>query len=206
MSDKDVADKVVDKTEDFEKRYNDSQTHIATIERENKEMRDSSLKDKELLDAVTPFVDWDAVKGTKEEPANGGETLVDQKTLQSTVKELRDQIATSNNRNAFMIKYPEMVEHQILVEAYYGKTDPRRPFEERIEKAVESTKKLLESERAKGRESDDKEKREKAAKEAGASGLTAAKGQKGTEEEPDGESFDDYVKDRQARQNNNMGA
>ncbi|KKN49356.1 hypothetical protein LCGC14_0643870, partial [marine sediment metagenome] len=46
---------------------------------------------------------------------------------------------------------------------------------------------------------------EKAAKEAEASGLSAAKGQKGSDEEPDGESFDEYMEDRKARQLKNMG-
>ncbi len=206
MSDKD-ADKAkeADKAAEFEKRYKDSQSHIATIEKENKEMRDTAQKDKELLDAVTPFVDWDAVSGTKTETPVDGETLVDQKTLDSRFQTLENKITTSNNTQLFRSKYPDMVEYEDLVSVYFQKTDTRRPFDERLKKAVENTRTLLESERSKGRETDEKEKKEKAAKEAEASGLTAAKGQKGLKEEPEGESFADYVKGRQKRQNTAMG-
>jgi hypothetical protein len=207
MSDKDAADKAkeVDKAEDFEKRYKDSQDHIATIERENAAMRDAAQKDKELLDTVTQYVDWEAVNGTKKSDVTDGETLVDQKTLQTTVQELKDQINRNNITNNFRVKFPDMVEYEDLVGVYLQKTDARRPMDERIAKAVESTRKLLESERTKGRKIDEKEKEEKAAKEAKAAGLATAKGQKGSEEEPEGESYDEYVKGRKAQQLKNMG-
>lgn len=203
MSDKD--EKKGDKSNDFEKQYNDSQTHIATLETENKGFRETAQKDKELLDAVTPYIDWDAVNGTKPEVTSDGDGYVDQKTLAKTVEDLRGLINRSNTTNDFRAKFPDMVEYEDLVGVYLKKTDSRRPMDERIEKAVESTRNLLESERTKGRESGEQEKKDKVAKEAEASGLAAAKGQKGSEEEPDGESYDDYVKDRRALQSKNMG-
>ena len=157
MSDKDEK-KEVDKTDEFEKRYNDSQSHIVTLEKENKDMRDTAQKEKELLDAVTPYVDWAAVNGTKAEPTSDSEALVDQKTLNDKFQALENKITTSNNTQAFRTKYPDMVEYEDLVSVYFQKTDTRRPFNERLKKAVENTRTLLESEQTKGRESDEKEK------------------------------------------------
>jgi len=207
MSDKDVADKAkADKTEDFEKRYNDSQSHIATIESENKSMREAAQKDKELLDAVSEHVDWAALNGTKKPEATGdGEALVDQKTLMATVQELKDQMSRNATTNSFRTKFPDMVEYEDIVGVFLQKTDARRPMPERIAKAVENTRNLLETERSKGRETDEQEKKKKAEKEAKAAGLTAAKGQKGSKDEPEGESYDEYLKGRQALQLKNMG-
>ena len=112
MSDKDNKD--VDKTEqkdDFEKRYKDSQTHITKIEAENATMRENATKDKELFDAVTPYVDWEAVNGTKKtEPTSEDDTLVDQKTLTKTVEDLRSLIDRERLTNNFRSKYPDMIE------------------------------------------------------------------------------------------------
>lgn len=205
MSDKDKA--VVDKTEDYESRYKDSQAHISKIEAENAEYRALSQKDKDLLDAVTPYVDWAAVNGTKTVNATSDDddALVDRKTLAITIEDLRSQINSSNITNSFRIKHPDMIEYEELVGVYLKKTDSRRPMEERLDMAVESTRKLLDSERKKGRELSEKEKKEKVAKEAEASGLGKATSQKGTEKEPDGESYEEYVKGRLARQGNAMG-
>ena len=202
-----MTDKVVEKVDgdktDYEQRYNDSQEHIARIEEENATMRESSFKDKELIDAVSPFIDWDAVNG-KTKPAEDDDAYVNKKTLKQTKDELHAMITRMNATQNFRTKYPDMIEYEDLVGVYLNKTNQRDSMESRIEKAVENTRKLIESERNKGRESFEKEKKGKVAKEAEASGLAAAKGQKGSEEEPEGESFDDYIKGRQKRQQTAM--
>ncbi len=195
MSDKDEKG---DKPEDFEKRYNDSQTHITKIEDENKALRDSQTKDKELFDTVSEYIDWDALNGTKKPDAEEDAGYVDKKTLNRTIKELKDTMTQNNTTNAFRVKYPDMVPYETLVGSYLGKTNSRDTMETRIDKAVELTRKLLESERVKGREEFEMEKKEKAAKKAEAAGLSGGKGAKGDEEEPEGESYDDYIKHRKS--------
>ena len=197
MSDK---EKEVDKTEnkdDFEKRYKDSQTHITKIEAENALMRETSQKDKELLDAVTPYVDWESVNGTKKtEVVVEEDTLVDQKTLTKTVEDLRSLIERERVTNSFRTKYPGMIEYEDLVGSFLNKTDARRPMEERIAKAVKNTQDLLDSERSKGVELSKKEKKEKAAKEAEASGLSGGKVSLESKDDSGGETYEEYIESR----------
>ena len=183
----------------YEKRYKDSQTHITKIEQENATLRQSQQKDKELFDTISQYVDWDAVNGSPKTKTDDDYGYVDKETLSKTVKDLQEQMQRNMVTQNFRTKHPDMIPYEDLVGVFLGKTDARRPVEERIEKAVSNVQKLLKAERVKGREEFEKEKKEKTAKEAEASGLAAGKGPKGSEDESGGESFDDYVKGRKER-------
>jgi len=186
-------------SDDFEKRYKDSQAHISKIEQENATIRQQSTKDKELLDTVTPFIDWDKANGNK--TSDDDDEYVDKKTLKNQMKAFERKLAISEQTNAFRLNHPDMVPYEDLVGVMLGKTDTRKPMPERIESAVSSVKKLLESERVKGREEYEKEKKEKTAKEAETSGLSTAKGPKGQEKPPEAETkegYTAYLRERQA--------
>ena len=184
------------KTTDFEKRYEDSQEHIKKIEAENAAFREESQKDKQLFDQISQYVDWDAVNGKKTVDDEG---YVDKATLNGTIKELREQMERNMVTQDFRIKHPDMIPYEDLVAVYFGKTDARRSTAERIEKAIKNVKALLESERAKGRESYESEKKEKAAKEAEVGGLTGAKVPLGDKKDPDGETYNEYIESRKAQ-------
>ncbi len=185
-------------TPDFEKRYKDVQSHNTKIELENKELRETTQKDKELFDQVSKYIDWDGLNGTKTVDSGEEDGYVDKRTLNKTIKDLQDQINKSEITQSFRVKYPDMVQYEDLVGAFLNKTDARRSPEDRIAKAVENVKALLDSERAKGRDTYESEKKEKAAKEAEASGLSEAKGPEGEKKESDGETYDEYIKNRRA--------
>lgn len=194
-----MADKVEEKVEksettDFEKRYNDSQEHIKKIETENQTYREDARKDKELFDQITPHVNWEALNGTTPDP--DAEGYVDKATLNKEVKDLRDQMNRNEVTNAFRVKYPDMVPYEDLVGVYLGKTDARRPTEERIDKAVEYVKNLLKSERAKGVETHEAETKEKIAKEAEVGGLGEKTAPVGEKKESEGETIEEYIATR----------
>jgi hypothetical protein len=195
-----------DKVEDFEKRYNDSQSHITKIEAENREMREAAAKDKELFDTVSPYINWDKLNAGDKPvtEATEEEGYVDKKTLNKTIKDLQEQMQRDRITQSFRIKHPDMIPYEDLVGVFLGKTDIRRPIDERIEKAVGNVKKLIESERKKGQEAAEKEKKEKAAKEAEVDGLSGGKGSEG-KEEPEAETKEDYMKGRKAHQLKAMG-
>ncbi len=197
MSDKDAKTEVKDdKTENFEKRYNDSQTHIATIEQENKDLRTAGDKDKELFDAVSQYIDWDAVNGKKTATeAVDDDGYVDKKTLTKAISDLQGTINKDRATTNFRTKYPDMVPYEDLVATYFQKTNPRDTTESRIAKAVENVKTLMESERAKGRD----EKKQQTAKEAEAGGLSGGKGPEGEKETPKGETREEYFESRSER-------
>ena len=203
MSDKEEAKKE-DNSEDYKKRYDDSQAHITKIESENKVMREQTQKDKELFDQVSGFIDWDALNG-KTKPTEEDDTYVTKKDLAKMTNDLRNTINQNSNLSSFRSNYPDMVKHEDLVQMYYAKTDPRRTVEERIKSAVENARNLLESERTKGREEFEKEKTETAKKEAETAGLGSGKTPEGKEEEPEGETNKDYVKNRKAVQLQSTG-
>lgn len=192
MTDKvEVKPEEKSETTDFEKRYNDSQTHIEKIESENKTYRDEAQKDKQLFDQISPFIDWDAANGKKTETDDEG--YVDKATLNKTISDLRGQMDRDRVTQDFRTKYPDMVPYEDLVTVFFGKTDARRPVEERVGKAVESVKKLLATERAKGVETHEAETKEKAAKEAEVGGLGDKQAPAGEKKESEGETFDEYI-------------
>ncbi|HDZ14707.1 MAG TPA: hypothetical protein ENH60_07380, partial [Pricia sp.] len=115
----DKVDEKVDKTEDYEKRFNDSQTHIKTIESENKAMREQGQKDKELFDQVSGFIDWDALNG-KTKLAEDDEGYVTKKDLTNLANDLRNTINQNRNLSSFRSNYPDMVKHEDLVTMYYA--------------------------------------------------------------------------------------
>lgn len=186
-----VKEEEKSETTDFEKRYNDSQEHIKKLETENSTYRDDSQKDKQLFDQISQFVDWDAVNGKKTETDEEG--YVDKATLNKTISDLRGQMDRDRVTQDFRTKYPDMVPYEDLVTVYFGKTDARRPVEERVEKAVGYVKKLLETERAKGVETHEAETKEKVAKEAEVGGLGEKQVPAGEKQESDGETFDEYI-------------
>lgn len=184
----------------YEKRYKDSQAHITKLEQENATYRETAVKDKELFDTVSPHIDWDSINN----PKNPAETTdddgyVDKKTLNDQLSKMRTQIVEGQQLQYFRSKYPDLIEQEVIVSAFFGKTDPRRKFEERLKSAVDNTKTLLEAQRTQGIKDYEKEIKEKVSKEAEVSGLSEAKGPKGSEKESEGETYDDYVKSRKAQ-------
>ena len=182
-------------TDSYEQRYKDLQATMTKTTQENALLKDAQAKDKELLDAVTPYIDYDRMNGKVAEPEDG-DAIVDQRTLTSTVQALKDEIAQNRTTQNFRSKYPEMIDHEDLVGMYLQKTNPRDTIENRIAKAVESTKTLLESQQAKGREKFEEETKKKTSKEAEVSGFDGGTVLKGGKKEPDGETYDEYLQSR----------
>ena len=179
----------------YEQRYKDLQATTTKTQQENANLKDQQQKDKELLDAVTPFIDYDRMNGKVAEPENG-DALVDQQTLAKTVQDLSSQITQNRITQNFRAKHPDMVEHEDLVGMFLGKTNQNLPIESRIDKAVENAKALLESEKSKGREQYEKEVKDKTAKEAEASGLGGGKGPQSEAPAENGETYEEYMQAR----------
>lgn len=179
----------------YEQRYKDLQATMTKTTQENASLKEMQAKDKELLDAVTPYIDYDKMNGKVAQPEDG-EALVDQQTLTKTVQDLRNEIAQNRATQDFRSKYPDMVDHEDIVGMYLKKTNPRDTLEIRMAKAVESTKTLLESQQTKGREKFKEESKKKTSEEAKASGFDGDTGLKGEKKEPDGETYDEYVQAR----------
>jgi hypothetical protein len=179
----------------YEQRYKDLQATMTQTSQENATLKEANAKNDELLNAVTPFIDYDKMNGKVAAPEDG-EALVDQKTLTDTVQSLRDEISQNRTTQNFRSKYPDMIDHEDLVGMYLQKTNPRDTMDNRIAKAVESAKTLLESQQTKGREKFEEEAKKKTSKEAEASGFDGGGVPKGEKKEPDGETYEEYLQSR----------
>lgn len=180
----------------YEKRYKDLQAQTTKVNQENATLKDQAVKDKDLFDTIQPHIDWDSVNGKPKEVAEDGDGLVDKKTLDKTFQELKDQMSRNDMTNAFRTKYPDMVEFEDIVGTFLQKTDSRRPMEERIETAVESTKAMFKAERVKGVEESEKKKKDKVSEEAGVAGLSESGVPPVAKNEADGETYDEYIASR----------
>ena len=179
----------------YEQRYKDLQATTTKTNQENATLKEQQAKDAELLNQLTPFIDYDRMNGKVKEPENGTD-LVDQTTLAQTVQDLKNQISQNTVTQNFRSKHPDMIDHEDLVGMFLGKTNQREPMDIRIEKAVASTKALLESQQSKGRDLQEAEVKEKAAKEAEVAGLGDGKGPKPDEPAEKGETYEEYIKGR----------
>ncbi len=179
--------------EDWEKRYKDLQAHSTPLEQELKTLKDDSTKDKELIETLSQFVDWNkqsqSVPGQQEDL----ETYVTKKDLQEVQKQLKGQAALQD----FRTKHPDMVEYESIVSSFITRTDPRRRQEARLEEAVGLTKKFLETERSKGKASQEAEVKEKVKTEAETAGLETTSTQPESEEKD--ETYDEYIEYRKAQ-------
>jgi len=155
----------------WEKRYKDLQSEYTKTTQEIKKINEEHAKDKELLDSVTPYIDWSKASGAAEEGLDD-DGYVSKKELDAKIRELKQAQEIARVTMDFRRKYPDMVEYEDQVGFYLqNKTDPRRKISDRIEKAVEYTKKFLEAERMKGATMLEKEVKETKSKAATAAGL-----------------------------------
>jgi hypothetical protein len=186
---------------DWEKRYKDAQAELTKKSQELSDTKKEYAKDKELLDTVTPYIDWKAVNG---EPKEDNDEPVSRKELDDKIAKLESARRVDQTMSDFRRKYPDMVDYEDQIGFYFhNKTDPRSKPMDRIAKAVEYTKNFLDTERAKGVSSAQEKVEETKKKEAEASGLK----EKDSKEppEPEGESYDDYIASRKAQHARGMG-
>jgi hypothetical protein len=191
---KEPAKETPDK-DSYEQRYKDLQSTMTKTTQENATLKEAATKSQELIDGLTPYINYDKMNGKVEAPENGDE-LVDQQTLASTVQELKNQISQNTVTQNFRSKHPDMIEHEDLVGMFLGKTNSREPMDIRIEKAVASAKALLESEQSKGRTLQEQEVKDKAAKEAEVAGIGDGKGPRPDAPAEKGETYEEYMQVR----------
>ena len=186
-----------EETVDYEAAYKTSQAEIQKLTEDGK-------SDKELLDAVTPYVNWDAVQGKKSVPETQTEDegYVSRKTLQDAISGIESKSDSKIMALQFQVAHPELAPYE---KTLIGPTilrmrreHPHEPLSKILDRTAESVTNFLETERAKG-EKIAKEAQEKKEKElAGVSGLESAGTTTPTAEEQ-GETKEEYVAKRKAQ-------
>ncbi len=171
-------------------------------------------KDKQLLEQITPYVDFEAVKkgqpgGESDELGGEGEqTFLTQKEAKALEQRIDTKIKTSEFQRDFRDKYPDLGDKgpkEEMVRYYFEKE--KGSFDKRLESAVELARALLKSERDKGKVEvevdvekkvkETKAKAEAAAKASGLSsaGITSPKTSEGEEDD----TAKGYVTERKAK-------
>ena len=196
----DTPSKETPKEVDYEKRYKDAQAELTKKSQELSDTKKEYARDKELLDTVTPYIDWKAVNGETKSEDDG--EMVSKKELNAKFEELKKAQNVAQVTMDFRRKYPDMIDYADQVGFYLqNKTDPRSKMSDRIENAVEYTKKFLDTERAKGVSSSQEQKAEAKKKEAEASGLTEKGQKKAKPPDSEGETNEDYLAWRKGQTN-----
>jgi len=193
MADEKTAETPAKET-DWEKRYKDLQSHNTSVEQKLKITEEEMLKDKQLLQDVSPFVDWEKASGKQEQ--TDGDDLVVKKDLQTEIAAIKKELQSQRVIQDFRVKYPDMNKYEDLVTLYVGKTDARKAPNARIEEAVVLARNFLETERTKGKADNAETIKEKIAKEAEASGFESSSHSSEKKKDEDGETYDDYIKSR----------
>lgn len=159
---------------------------------------------KQLLDTVSPYVDWGKVQGGEEKPPEEeGQGFIDKKAHADSLKELSDNVDIKLLTLEFRQDHPELKPYEGLVGFnLLNNTSKNKPIKQRMGDAVKMTQEFLEKERTAG-----KEEAEKKTQEAAAAGGLGSAGASSPEkkEVPLGESGKDYIARRKAESRKTRG-
>jgi len=182
---------------DYEARYKASQAEIQKLSEDNKSKE-------ELLDAVSPYVNWDAAQGKT--PATETQTdddgYVSKKTMQQAISGLENKSNSRIMALQFQVAHPELAPYEKTLVSptilRMRKEHPHDPLDKILERTAESVNKFLQAERSKGEQKAKEEQKKKEDELAGASGLDSA-GTTTPVAEEQGETDKEYFAKRKAQ-------
>lgn len=178
----------------WEKRYKNLEADHTTTSQKLAEQE-------QLVELVSPYVDWGKVQGSGEAPSDPEEEgTVDKKMLTTSLKDLSDKVDTKLLTLDFRQAHPELRPYEDTITgpalSRLRRKYPREPIRKVMERAADFTAKFLEEERKKGEETAEKKSQEA----AGAGGLgSASPTSPAKKEEPLGETNKDYLARRKAQ-------
>jgi len=185
-------------TVDYEAKYKASQAEIEKLTVDNKSKE-------ELLDAVSPYVNWDAAQGktaTEKQTDADDEGYVSKKTMMDAISGLENKSSSQIMALQFQVAHPELAPYEKTLVGptilRMRKEHPHEPLSKILERTAESVNKFLEAERAKGEAKAKEAQKKKDEELAGVSGLESAGTTAPTAEEQ-GETKEEYFKNRQAQ-------
>jgi len=166
------------------------------------ELQQKSTEDAQLLEAVTPHVDWDAVRGggkAAEADDGSGEELVSKKSLAQSLQQVGDIVNTKMAALKFRQDHPELTKYEDTLVGpailRIRRENPSLSMDKVVEKAAEFATEFLASERDKGKgEAVDKSKATAATGGLASGGVTPSVKPK----DDAGESNVEYVAGRKA--------
>lgn len=186
-------------TVDYEAKYKTSQAEIQKLAEDNKSKE-------ELLDAVSPYVNWDAAGGKTTTPEKQTDTddegYVSKKSMQEAISGIETKSNSAIMALQFQVAHPELAPYEKTLVGptilRMRKEHPHESLSKILERTAESVNKFLEGERAKGAEKAKEAQEKKDEELANVSGLEAAGTTTPTTEER-GETKEEYLSDRQAQ-------
>lgn len=194
---------------DYKKQYEELNASHTQLSQKAKE-------DAQLLEMVTPHVDWNAFQG-RQVPATGGqeesegdqERFISKKDHDETLRQVQSSTDTKIVTMQFRINHPELRDYEDTLVApaivKLRRENPHLGADQLVEKAAKFANDFLKAEREKGgkakeQEGEEKEQEEKrkAAEAAKAGGFASAgTTAPATKEEKAGQTTEEYIKERQ---------
>jgi hypothetical protein len=194
---------------DWESRHKEAEAELTKV-------REKAAEDEQMLELVTPHVDWNAVQGgtkpteTKATDDESAEEFISRKEHEERLSRVQ---ATTEGRILTLqlrTEHPELRPYEdslIAPEvARLRRANPTLRPEQLLEKATKFATDFLEAERAKGIEKAKEEQQTKATETAKASGFASAGATTPKKDEAQGgESAEDYIARRKQQSRKNRG-
>ena len=183
-----------DQKEDYKKKYKELQ---GKSQQEIEKLREEIASKEQMLDAVTPYVDWDAAQG-KTKPPEGEPEFLDKKTFEETMRKTNEQRENEILELRFERDNPDLKPYMKYVKAELFEArmkDPRASKQELLNRAAENTRNFIKAEREKfEKEKSDAKRKEDLSMLAGldSQGSTSPK------EEKQGQTYDEYMAERRS--------
>lgn len=186
--------------EDYEKKYKELQ---GKSQQEIEKLREEIATKEQMLEAVTPYVNWDAAQG-KQTP-EGEPEFIDKRTFEDTRRRDNEQRENEILELKFERDNPDLKPYMKYVKAELMEArikEPRATKQQLLERAAENTRKFIESEREKVRREQSEAKRKE--DEALLAGLDA-QGNTSPPQEERGQTNEEYLAERKAELRKRMG-
>jgi hypothetical protein len=178
--------------ENWEQKYKDQQ---AKMEQQAEELKTT----KSTLDAVTPYVDWEAAQGSQQQLDATEHEFVSKKEVEQLRRQDREAFSGQMLQLQFRADYPDLREYEndIVGPAIFRfrAEFPRETSEQILKRAAEHTRHVIEKAQKAALDKADAKKAEEDAEKA--AGLEAA-GTTSPKEEERGQTDQEYLASREA--------
>jgi hypothetical protein len=191
------------------------QERYEQLEKEHTALGQKAKENEQLIEMVTPHVDWNAVQGGQapaaesQEDSEAQDQFISRKAHDEAIRASQQQTDVKLLTMQFRSEHPELRDYEKTLVGpeimRLRRTSPNLTADQLVQKATEFATGFLEKERAKGTEKADQERKAKAAETAKASGFASTGSTPPAKEEQVGETPEENVARRKEESRKRRG-
>ena len=200
-------------TEQLRQQIEELQASSSELQGKFDTLSQDSAKREQYLEQITPYVDFDGLKGSRQdtETSEEDQSFITKAEAKALEQKINQRIATADFTREFRDKYPDLgdkgAKEEMVRYFFENKTLRTDSFDKRLESAVKATRTLLKTEvdtalkdKQAAEEKAAKERKAKDEAAAKASGISSGTITSPQKAEKESQTSSDYIAERRAKQ------